>query len=567
MTSPVRTPSFRQRQEQVIALIAEEAYRLPLQDSGLWFHDDLRNNFYYASYLYACAADVPYETSLNSDLAKELASGVLLQVLSLQDRNPESATYGHWPLSLAPIPQEADPNRMTVEILGCMLALFHHQYSSSLSEPLHTAVDQALFHAYQSGYFEEPLHQYNHHVAKNTAACLIYGTIQDDVALLEKGRLRLEATLHRLRDEGMSEYSSLPWLWHWIQAFTAAWDIVRDGSVKETLSELLELLWYERALFYLQGAWVGPHSRSLPHDVPGDGNVAFDYIHFGNFTLPNQLPRVEYAGFLNYEVSKAVCKQALEQAEPLEIKRAYPGNRGGEGVLLHNYTYRTGAYALGGMWERSEEFANEQHRWDLTLPVQSGSINQAFFYHPAEGCAPSDHRHQSSVEEILLYQNTVMTLYPMSGEDGANKEQQEIIGVLPKGEWRREALALYGRVGREGEVWVAVQLLQPYEVEENSDHLVVRSRGPLNGVVMDVMSKDEVLHEGITSMDDFFTDSQARTPIYDEADRSLSYTARSGRLLCLRLDDEGSTAYVDGQKVSFDDYRRGLSVLRSTAGA
>lgn len=43
--------TYKERKQEIIFNIALEAEKRPLLESGLWFHDDVRNNFYYASYL------------------------------------------------------------------------------------------------------------------------------------------------------------------------------------------------------------------------------------------------------------------------------------------------------------------------------------------------------------------------------------------------------------------------------------------------------------------------------------------------------------------------------------
>lgn len=95
----------------------------------------------------------------------------------------------------------------------------------------------------------------------------------------------------------MPEYGSLPWFWHWVQAFTCALELVppEDTELTTSLKEMLDHLWNVRAEFYLRGAWVGAHSRGWPHDVPGDANVLHDYVQFGDFQLPEMMPRTEYA--------------------------------------------------------------------------------------------------------------------------------------------------------------------------------------------------------------------------------------------------------------------------------
>ena len=75
-------------------------------------HDDIRNNFYYASYLMAAAndPDMIEELALNQDEAQAKACEVLTRILLLQDQDPTSETFGHWPLGLGSLPQR--PSRI-----------------------------------------------------------------------------------------------------------------------------------------------------------------------------------------------------------------------------------------------------------------------------------------------------------------------------------------------------------------------------------------------------------------------------------------------------------------------
>lgn len=141
---------------------------------------------------------------------------------------------------------------------------------------------------------------FGHHEAKYTAAKLIFGTLFADEILLEDGKQSLKDTLAYIRTKGMPEYGSLPWFWHWVQAFTCALELVppEDTELTTSLKEMLDHLWNVRAEFYLRGAWVGAHSRGWPHDVPGDANVLHDYVQFGDFQLPERMPRTEYLRFI-----------------------------------------------------------------------------------------------------------------------------------------------------------------------------------------------------------------------------------------------------------------------------
>lgn len=124
------------------------------------------------------------------------------------------------------------------------------------------------------------MQHYNHHEAKYVAQQLIWGEKFSDLGLMEESRNNLKRMLEYNGKYGMREYGSLPWFWHWVQALSCVWDKTDDTDIKETVDDMLRFLWLERAQFYLKGAWIGPHSRAHPHDVPEDRNTLMDYIQF-----------------------------------------------------------------------------------------------------------------------------------------------------------------------------------------------------------------------------------------------------------------------------------------------
>lgn len=95
---PQQQTTSKIRQRQIISAIAVEAERRPLLYSGLWFHDDVRNNFYYASYLFAAAVDDTLELPFGKEDAKRKAESVLLETVRLQNRMPgtPSMDIGRW---------------------------------------------------------------------------------------------------------------------------------------------------------------------------------------------------------------------------------------------------------------------------------------------------------------------------------------------------------------------------------------------------------------------------------------------------------------------------------------
>lgn len=427
---------MKSRLAEVRLKTAAAAWSEPLLDSGFWTHGDIRNNFYAASALFAICGDPEVEAPCDRQAGKELASGVLLKVLALQDGDPGSATYGHWPLGLHPEPRLAPINTLPAELMGCLLIWFADRYGAEMEPRLAQAVATAIDRLYGSAYYRVAQRTFGHHEAKYTATKLLLGDRYADSGLLEAGLLDLRLTLARVREQGMAEYGALPWFWHWVQAFACVKDVVKDPAVRSEAAELLDALWTYRARHYLGGAWSGGRMRSLPADLPRDGNVAFDYVQFGDFALPDSLPRVEYAGFLLHEAPASARQAALDRSATAETKRRiHPV--GETRTPLHSYLFRTSGFAVGGLLERAAEFDNEQHRWEVTLPLAAvEGANRLYFFPSEDGYSPGDPRHASEGGETLFHRGTAIALYPKTGAG--------IAGVLPKGEWIFRERAWFG---------------------------------------------------------------------------------------------------------------------------
>ncbi|MDQ8732990.1 hypothetical protein [Paenibacillus sp. LHD-38] len=539
---------FTARQYEIVLKIATAAQKQPVLSSGLWFHHDIRDNFYYASYLFSAAVEQPEQLTFEAKSAKETAEAILLEVLALQDQNPSSVTYGHWPLNLGTSPRAAAPNILPVELMGSLMAFFASRYRSHFDSKLQQSFDSALNHVYQSGFYRQN-NVFGHHDAKYTAAKLIYGEWFEDAALLEDGRSNLQLTLAHVRKHGMSEYNSLPWFWHWVQAFTCAWHLIKDQPIKQELADMLDFLWKERAEFYLKGAFVGAHCRAQKHDIPLDGNVLHDYVQFGDFELPAQLPRTEYAGFLIYEAPEDVRDQAINRSEPAEVKKSITKHSDAGTHVLHSYAYITEEFAAGGMWERYAEFDNEQHRWDISLPLgQQAGVNQAYFFHPSGRNAGEDPRHQTENTEVLFYKNTIVALYSIP--EGI---ENRVIGILPNMEWMQEPGILLGQANH---LYWSVYLMQLYELERLSDRCVVTSEGAHNGVIIEVTSQNEAKQRGIDSFEAFASEARRNSPAWSTEEKlSVHYVSRDETKLELSVGSQGgSDKRINGNTVDFSEY-------------
>ncbi|WP_435924732.1 hypothetical protein [Paenibacillus sp. DYY-L-2] len=550
---------YEQRMNQIVHAVAEKAWNQPLLPSGLWFHGDVRDNFYYASYLFAAAVDSDSAAELPFERreAKKRAEQVLDRVLGLQQRDPDRPMYGHWPLNLDPEPDAAAPHELPVELMGSLMAWFRRRYEREIDGRLAAELEASLEHIYRGGFYRKPLTVCNHHEAKYTAAKLIFGQLFKDSELLEDGKNSLKETLRRLRMDGMAEYGCLPWFWHWVQAFNCALEFAEDPGLRGNLEELLDELWSLRAAYYLRGAWAGARSRAWPHDAPKDGNPLHDFVQFGDFELPVEMPRTEYAGFLFYEAPEAARQKALQRSEPSEVRKVLRKTVDGTKRELHSYAYVTEHFAAGGLWERVREFDNEQLRWMFSLPVrQGGKGNQLYFFRPGEGYDPSglDPRHQSGRMEVLYHQNVTLALFPPR-ERNDDREAGEVVGVLPEGEWICEPEALFGKA--EG-VLFAVFLSGRYEIRPMSGYSLVVCSAASVGVVVEALPVKEADQRGVRCLEDFAAWMAERKPAFELGGTSFAVDyngVMTGDTLSLAGSSLGDfDPLVNGQRISFGNY-------------
>jgi hypothetical protein len=563
--------SNRTRSHEIIALAAKKAKTLPIAESGLWFHQDLRDNFYYAAHLYEAVNSKGLTEFIGDKEGRDLACELFLQVLRLQDRDPSSSTYGHWPLFVEPDPADSKPSTLPVELMGCLIAFLYNKNKEVMPEPLTHEMGESLKHIYQSKLYDQGLENFSHHEAKLTSLKILIAERFQDEVLLQEGKEQAVTLLRHIRQYGMKEYGSLPWLWHWIQAFTCVWETTKREDIKLITAEMLEYLWRERALFYLKGAWAGPHSRVLPHDVPRDNYNLHDYIQFGDFAAPVSISRLEGSGLFTYQVTDSVYTLAVNHSAAREVKKSVPASylNGIPTESLHIYTYLSEQYALGGMYEYMEEYLNEQYRWDISWPLDAVAgygANQMFFFHPGKGYVEGDVRHPNRYSEILLHSNVVCALYVVP--DGGI---QSLVGCLPLGQWLFEEHLGFGEVG---ETFVYFQLMHPFTTLSQEDRIAVASTFTgVHSVVIEIMTKADALAIGIITLEEFKAKMSDQQAGWIEHERGIAirsaqvhYTSTSSRKESFLLEAEVKLErissvrrrQINNKEIDFEAYGSGL---------
>lgn len=558
MTKPI------ERRQEVLVFAAEAAFHLPRLESGFWFHRDMRDNLYYAMHLYAASTDPDITLSFSKDQGARLGEEILLLVLKLQIKEPDAPMYGHWPLNLGNDPFTAPPQTLPVELLGSLIAWYHQAFSPRMGGDLRSAFEEAMRHAYMGNYYRKSVEYFNHHESKYVAQQIIWGELFRDEALAAEGKTNLRLLLGTIRANGMREYSAMPWFWHWVQSFSCARALAKDADTLRLLQDMLNYLWKLRSLTYLKGAWAGPHSRGLGHDIPADRNTLLDYVEYGDFPLPESIMRLEAAGILPVSPSdREITASAAGRMDIQEVRRLIPvqPQNLAEGCL-HSYTYMTPDFAVGGVWERAEEFDNEQHRWDVTLPAnRDGSVNKAYFFRPGSGFSEGDYRHEGGLSQVLLHRNAAAALFVPSVQQ---EEKDLILGVLPKGDWLFGDRLMTGLVGS---VYLVAHIMNPYTCVENEERgcIEVGSEGGANGVVVEAFAAGAAAGRGWSSLTEVAAaaNRQAQEGLFSSVDGVIglsSQTLADGTELRMDISTNGAVKLrtINGSPVSFEAYTAAL---------
>lgn len=222
--------------------------------SGTWAHPTNPSLCY--------ALDLFYRGNAEAD---ERACAIMRQVISLQDQNPLSRTYGIWPwLYEEPLDQMAPPDWNWADFCGFRLAQILRKADPRLPEDLRTQAREALYHAAGCIYRRNVGTHYTNICVMGGIVTTLAGEILGEQRLLDYGRLRLQEVVRHHQVEGsFNEYNSPTYtrvvLWDCEQALAC----IQDHDARLAVEYLFRSAWNILASHFhpATGQWAGPHSR------------------------------------------------------------------------------------------------------------------------------------------------------------------------------------------------------------------------------------------------------------------------------------------------------------------
>ncbi len=206
------------------------------------------------------------------------AKAILRRVISLQDQDVNSRTYGIWPWFLEePLERMSPPDWNWADFCGVQLLQVAIDHMDRLPPELRQQVKNSILHAARSIQRRDVGPAYTNIALMGTYVTLVAGERFDVRELSDYGRRRLSRFYNHTKANGsFTEYNSPTYTCVAIEEISRMIRHVRDSESQTRLAKLNEVAWdhVARRFHPPTTQWAGPHSRSYSTLLPA-GTLAF----------------------------------------------------------------------------------------------------------------------------------------------------------------------------------------------------------------------------------------------------------------------------------------------------
>jgi hypothetical protein len=196
----------------------------------------------------------------------ERAQAIVRKVLTLQDTDPKSKTYGIWPWLLEePLEKMSPPDWNWADFCGASLACMLAEYPERLSEGIRDEMRTSLGHAARSIVRRNVGPGYTNIAIMGGGVTAAAGEILGDAELLSYGRNRLaQCVKHYNHHGGFNEYNSPTYTMVALHECERILGIVKDAQTRKHAEILYRACWATVASHFhpATATWAGPHSRA-----------------------------------------------------------------------------------------------------------------------------------------------------------------------------------------------------------------------------------------------------------------------------------------------------------------
>lgn len=237
--------------------------RKPFRTPG--YHSTLKNVAFTHPTLAACVYALGLLDS-RQPVHVERAQAILEQVISLQDQNPESATFGIWSWFYEePLEMMAPPDWNWADFCGKRLVLAEQRHPDLLSAGLREQIRHALFCSCDAIIKRNVGPNYTNIAIMGAFVTLLTGEIYEEETYRNYGLKRLRLFNEYTRQLGtFQEYNSPTYTIVAIQELSSIYTATQITEAKQLSKEMLDVAWGMVADHFHAPSrqWSGPHSRA-----------------------------------------------------------------------------------------------------------------------------------------------------------------------------------------------------------------------------------------------------------------------------------------------------------------
>ncbi len=194
------------------------------------------------------------------------AAAIIEQVISLQDTDPVSHTYGIWSwLFEEPLSEMAPPDWNWADFCGTLIAQMLVEHKDVLPSDLVTAMGESLAHAAWSIFRRNVKLGYTNIAVMGAGVALTAGEVLGEERLFAYGRHRLRRIVeHHDAHGSFNEYNSPPYTMVVLHECERVLQLVKDARARADAETLRRAVWRLMAEHYhpATGQWAAPHSRA-----------------------------------------------------------------------------------------------------------------------------------------------------------------------------------------------------------------------------------------------------------------------------------------------------------------
>ncbi len=320
------------------------------------------SNFERGTKVYSTRAAMDYGACLIASPNKEhqrRGNEILDRVFAMQDRNPESRTFGVWAwYANEPLEEMASVDFNWADFQGAVIAVVLRDYSDRLTGEVREKAKKALEYCCRAIIKRNVGPDYTNIAIMGATVTSAAGEILDRTDFLEYGRKRIQRNLEYYREVGgFNEYNSPNYAMVVVHELERMLYLVKDAECRAASTELLNETWKMIAMHYHVPTreWAGPHSRAYSDRLPAPSRNA---ILSRAGVLPKDGPT-----YSNILVDPTPAPETLRHyfvdvpTDPVQLEEFYAKGRRPE-FETYGTTYMDAVLALGSasyhtFWEQT----------------------------------------------------------------------------------------------------------------------------------------------------------------------------------------------------------------------